>query len=123
WAPGIETAYARDDFENAKRQPPAPNGTDGDFPARCYTKRLRNLSAVSATSPQPLSIVNACPRIGISTIFVTPSLCSCCLKDACAIAHGTVLSFSPEIMSSGPRCAFFVSTFASVHGFRLAAAA
>src|SRR5437762_5952345 len=65
---GYERARAGDDCENAKRQPPAPKGTDGGCPAGCYTKRLRNLSAVSATSRQPLSIVNACPRFGISTI-------------------------------------------------------
>jgi hypothetical protein len=40
-----------------------------------------------------------------------------------AIAQGTVLSFSPEMISSGPRSGFFVSTFASVHGLRLAVAA
>src|ERR1700730_13878878 len=39
------------------------------------------------------------------------------------MAHGTVLSFSPEMIRSGPRSGFSVSTFASVHGFRLAVAA
>ena len=37
-------------------------------------KRLTKASAVSATSRQPLSIVSAWPRPGISTISVTPSL-------------------------------------------------
>ena len=39
------------------------------------------------------------------------------------IAHGTVWSFSPEISRSGPRSGFSVSTFASVHGLKLAVAA
>ena len=39
------------------------------------------------------------------------------------MAHGTVWSSSPSMMSSGPRPGFLVSTFASVHGLRLAAAA
>ena len=39
------------------------------------------------------------------------------------MAGGTVWSFSPEMMSSGPRSGFFDRTFASVHGLRLAAAA
>jgi len=33
------------------------------------------------------------------------------------------LSFSPEMMRSGPRPGFVVSTFAPVEGFRLAVAA
>ena len=36
------------------------------------------------------------------------------------MAHGTVWSFSPSMISSGPRFGFFGSTFASVNGFRLA---
>ena len=39
------------------------------------------------------------------------------------MAHGTVWSFSPEMISSGPRSGRPVSTLASVHGFRLAVAA
>src|SRR6184192_1269259 len=39
------------------------------------------------------------------------------------MAQGTVLSFSPEMISSGPRSGFSVSTFASVQGLRLAVAA
>src|SRR6266851_3243891 len=39
------------------------------------TKRLTNSSALSATSRQPLSMVSAWPRPGISAISVTPSLC------------------------------------------------
>ena len=45
------------------------------------------------------------------------------LYDAFAIAHGTVLSLSPEMISIGPRPGFFVSTFTSVHGLRFAIAA
>jgi hypothetical protein len=56
----------------------------------CYANRLTNASAVSATSRHLLSIVNACPRFGISTISVTPRFFCCCLNDAFAIAHGTV---------------------------------
>lgn len=39
------------------------------------------------------------------------------------MAHGTVLSFSPEMISSGPRSGFLVSTLASVPGWKLAVAA
>src|ERR1700674_1483007 len=39
------------------------------------------------------------------------------------MAHGTVLSFSPEIIRSGPRAGFSVSTLSSVHGLMFAAAA
>lgn len=85
--------------------------------------RLTNASDVSATSRQPLSTVSAWPRLGISTISVTPSLRRWRLKDALAMAHGIVLSLSPEMINRGPRSGFAVSTFASVHGLRLAAAA
>ena len=78
---------------------------------------------MSATSRQPLSIVSEWPRFGISTISVMPSLRFCFLKDACAIAHGTVWSFSPAMTSSGPRSGFSLSTFASVHGLKFAVAA
>ena len=54
---------------------------------------------------------------------MTPSLRFCFLYEALAIAHGTVWSFSPEMISSGPRSGFLVLTFASVHGLRLAVAA
>jgi len=37
--------------------------------------------------------------------------------------EGTVWSFSPEIISNGPRSGLWVSTLASVQGFRLAVAA
>src|SRR5207253_2341763 len=37
------------------------------------------------------------------------------------MAHGTVLSFSPEMMSRGPRSGFTVLTLTSVHGFTVAA--
>jgi hypothetical protein len=66
-------------------------------------KRCTNARAVSATSRQPLSIVSACPRLGISTISATPSLRSCFLYEALAIAGGTVCSFSPEMIRRGPR--------------------
>src|SRR2546428_14175575 len=39
------------------------------------------------------------------------------------MAHGTVWSFSPEMMSSGPRSGFSVLTLTSVHGLTFAAAA
>src|SRR3982074_1738555 len=80
------------------------------------TKRLTKAGAVSAPWGEPLSIVSACPRLGISTISVTAVLPFCCLKDALAIDHGTVLSFSPETIRSGPRAGFSVSTPASVQG-------
>src|SRR5712691_2635635 len=82
-----------------------------------------NASEMLATSRQPLSTVSACPRLGISTISVTPLLSWWRLNDAFAIAHGTVLSFSPETINSGPRSGFSVLTLASVHGFTLAVAA
>jgi hypothetical protein len=45
------------------------------------------------------------------------------LYAAWLIDHGTVWSFSPERISSGPRSALSVSTFASVHGLKFAVAA
>src|SRR3954451_16850453 len=86
------------------------------------TNRLTNASALSATSRQPLSIVRECPRLGILTISVTDSLCFCLLYAPLAIAHGTVWSFSPSMISSGPRRGFFGSIFASVRGFTFALA-
>src|SRR5437660_2989139 len=66
-------------------------------------------------------MTSACPRFAIRTISVTLALRFCCLYDAFAIAHGTVLSFSPEMMSNGPRSGFLVSTFTSVHRSRTVA--
>ena len=54
---------------------------------------------------------------------MTPSFRFCRLNEALAIARGTVWSFVPEMISSGPRSGFLVSTFASVQGLRLAVAA
>ena len=54
---------------------------------------------------------------------VTPSLRFCFLNDALAIAHGTVWSFSPEMISSGPRLGFLLSTLTSVQGLKFAVAA
>ena len=54
---------------------------------------------------------------------VTPGLRSCLLKAAWEMDRGTVLSSSPEMISSGPRSGFSVSTLASVRGLRLAVAA
>src|SRR5260370_41939914 len=82
-----------------------------------------NASEMSATSRQPLSTVSACPRLGILMISVTPLLCFWRLNDASAIAHGAVLSFSPDVINKGPRSGFSTSTFASVHGLTLAVAA
>src|SRR5205085_7871510 len=56
-------------------------------------------------------------------ISVIPGFRRCFLNEAFAIAQGTVWSFSPETISSGPRSGFLLSTLASVHGFRLAVAA
>ena len=39
------------------------------------------------------------------------------------MAHGTVWSFSPAMISIGPRSGFLVSTLSCDQGFRLAAAA
>ena len=80
-------------------------------------------SALSATSRQPWSMTSACPRSGISTISVTPSFRFCLLYVAFEMAHGTVWSFSPEMISRGPRWGFLLSTRASVQGLRLAVAA
>ena len=60
---------------------------------------------------------------GILTISVTPLFFAWRLYDAFAMAHGTMWSLSPSMMSSGPRFGFFVSTFASVHGLKFAVAA
>ena len=56
-------------------------------------------------------------------ISVTPSLRFCFLNEAFEMAHGTVWSCSPEMISSGPRSASRLLTFASVHGLRFAVAA
>src|SRR4029079_267416 len=72
-----------------------------------HANRFTNASAVSATSRQPLSIVSECPLPGVSTISVAAPLRFCFLKLALAIDHGTVWSFSPEMISSGPRLGFF----------------
>src|SRR3954451_1066823 len=55
-----------------------------------HVNLLTNSRAVSATSRQPLSIVSAWPRPLISTISVTPLFFFCFLKEAFAIAQGTV---------------------------------
>src|SRR5215469_831771 len=80
------------------------------------TNRLTKSRAVWATSRQPWSIVREWPRLGIFTISVTPGLRRCRLQAAFAIAHGTVWSFAPSMISRGPRAGFLVSTFASVQG-------
>ena len=67
-----------------------------------YTNRWTKARAVSATSRQPLSMVSEWPRPLISTISVTPGLRFSRLYEALAIAHGTVWSSSPEMISSGP---------------------
>ena len=54
---------------------------------------------------------------------VRPALRCCRWYAASEMARGTVWSLSPEMISSGPRSAFSVSTFASVHGLRFAVAA
>ena len=78
---------------------------------------------MSHTSRQPLSMVSEWPRFGISMISVTPWFRFCFLNEAFAIDQGTVWSFSPEMIRSGPRSGFLLSTFASVHGLRFAVAA
>src|SRR5215203_7468790 len=64
-------------------------------------------------------MVSEWPRLGIFLISVTLGLRFCRLYEALAIAQGTVWSFSPSRISSGPRSGFFVSTFDSVQGLRL----
>jgi hypothetical protein len=44
------------------------------------------------------------------------------LYDALAMAQGTVWSFSPSMISNGPRSGFLGSSFASVQGLRFALA-
>ena len=88
-----------------------------------HANRFTNSSAVPATSRQPASIVSECPRPGILTISVMPSLRFSILYAAFAIAQGTVWSESAETISIGPRCGFFESTVSSVHGFTFAVAA
>src|SRR3954453_2867684 len=77
-------------------------------------------SAVWATSRQPWSMVRAWPRFGSTASSVTARLRRCRLSAAFAIAHGTVWSFSPSMMSRGPRSGFFVLAFASVRGLMFA---
>jgi hypothetical protein len=45
------------------------------------------------------------------------------LEGGVGYSRETVWSFSPEMISSGPRSGFVLFTFTSVHGFRLAVAA
>jgi hypothetical protein len=47
----------------------------------------------------------------------------CFLNAEFAHVHGTAWSLSVEMISSGPRSGFVVSTFSSLRGFRLAVAA
>ena len=51
------------------------SGAAGTIAGCGRAKRRTNSRAVAATSRQPLSIVSACPRLGILTISVTLSLC------------------------------------------------
>ena len=80
-------------------------------------------SAVSETSRQPSSIVSEWPRPGILLISVVPELRLWRLNAALASDHGTVLSRSPSMISSGPRSGCFVLTLASVQGLMFANAA
>src|SRR3954452_8134126 len=80
-------------------------------------------SAVWATSRQPVSMVNECPRLGISANSVTEAFLRCFLYAAWEIAWGTVWSFSPEMISIGPRFSALYLTFVSENGFKFAAAA
>src|SRR4051794_6414785 len=91
--------------------------------ARYRTQRLTKASEMSQTSRQPLSMVSPWPRLGIVTVSVTPGLRDCFSKIALVMAGGTVLSFSPETISIGPRSGFRLSALASVHALRLAVAA
>jgi hypothetical protein len=68
-------------------------------------------------------MVSEWPRLGIFTISVTPGLRLCFLREALAMAQGTVWSRSPSMMRSGPRSGFLVFTLALVQGLRLAVAA
>jgi hypothetical protein len=68
-------------------------------------------------------MVRAWPRSGISVNSVTPGLCCCLLYSAAEMAVGTVWSFAPEMISSGPRSGLRMSTLSSVSGLRFAAAA
>src|SRR5258708_40221702 len=81
-----------------------------------------NGSEMLAPSRQPLATVSGWPRFGISTISGTPLLSRWRSNDAFAIAHGAVLSFSPEVINRGPRSGFSISTFASVQRVRVAVA-
>jgi pimeloyl-ACP methyl ester carboxylesterase len=60
------------------------------YPRAAQVKRRMKASAVCATWAQPLSMVRACPRSGISVNSVTPGLCCCRLYSAAEMAVGTV---------------------------------
>jgi hypothetical protein len=62
----------------ARTVTPPPASTGAQARAAQFTKRLMNVSEVSQTSCQPLSIVSAWPRPFISMISVTPGLSACC---------------------------------------------
>src|SRR5262245_47517420 len=83
-----------------------------------------NESAGAITSSTPLSMTREWPRPGISMISVgLAGFLRCFLYDALAIAHGTVLSLSPEMNSIGPRSGFLRLTLSSLMGLKLAKAA
>jgi hypothetical protein len=53
-----------------------------------------------------LSIVSAVPAAGDLDDLGHGFVALLLLEGGLAIAHGMVLSFSPEMISSGPRCGF-----------------
>ena len=85
--------------------------------------RLTKASAVSATSPPAAVDGQGVAAVGHLDDLGHADIALLLLEDAFAIDQGTVLSFSPEMIRSGPRSGLSLSTCASVHGLRLAVAA
>src|SRR6266478_2238070 len=98
-----ESIAPRDDVPRAR----APGvGRAGQRPFAFNQARL-----YWASSRHPLSMVSECPRPGyaLSALFTSTG--------------GTVLSFSPETSSSGPRLALATLTLVAEYGLRVAVAA
>src|SRR5712691_7636034 len=77
----------------------------------------------SASSRQPLSMVSECPRPGNSLNSVTAGELRYALSALFTSSGGTVLSFSPETSSSGPRVPFDTLTLVAEFGLKVAVAA
>src|SRR5712691_3094004 len=106
--------------------PSAAGGCAGSGPGpRCRYRPFAFSQArlYSASSRQPLSMVSECPRPGNSLNSVTAGECRYALSALFTSTGGTVLSFSPETSSSGPRVPFDTLILVAEFGLKVAVAA